>query len=103
MHPETAGLLDQHQERRLERILRIMRVGQHAPADPQHHRSVPLEQNRERQLRSLATAGRKPLQKLPVRQLTDRTHVEERAKLPNDDPVLSDRHRRGSPPDCCLR
>ena len=103
MHPESPRLLDQHQERRLERILRVVPVGQHAPADPQHHRSVPLEQDRERQFRSLATAGRKPLQKLPVGQLTDRTHVEERAKLPNDDSVLSDRHRRGSPPYCWSR
>jgi hypothetical protein len=102
-HPETRGFLDQDQKSGLEGILRVVRVGQHAPADPQDHRSVPLEQDRERQRGSLAPAGRKPFQELPVRPFPDRSQVEERAKLPDDRPVLSDRHRRDSPPAACSR
>jgi hypothetical protein len=96
-HPETAGLLDQHQEGRLKGVLRVVRVGQHAPADSQDHRSMPLEQRGEGEVGSLASAGRKPLQKLPVGQLPDRAHVEERAQLPDDNSVPSDRHGRDSP------
>ena len=98
-HPEAAGLLDQDQERGLEGILRVVRVGEHAPADAQDHRPVPLDQDREGQLGRLAAVGREPLQELAVGQLADRPHVEERAKLSQGGPVLSDRHELDSPRD----
>ena len=91
-HPERPGLLDQDQERGLEGILCIVRVDQHAPADAQDHRPVPLDQDREGQLGRLAPVGREPLQELAVGQVPDRPHVEERAELSEDRPILSDRH-----------
>ena len=48
--PEPAALADQDEERGLERVLGVVRVAQHAAADPQHHRPVPLDQGRERRL-----------------------------------------------------
>ena len=97
-HPEGPGLPDQDQERRLERILGVVRVGQDAPADAQDHRPMPLDQDREGQLGRLAPIGREPLQELPVGQLADRPDVEERAELPEDSPILSDRHDWVPPP-----
>ena len=96
-HPEAAGLLHQHQEGGLEGILRVLGgIGQHAPADAQDHRSMPLDQDREGQLGRLAPAAGEPLQELSIGQLPDRPHAEERAKLPDDCPILSERH--GSKP-----
>ena len=97
-HPERPGLADQDQERGLEGILGVVRIIQHAPADAQHHRPMPLHQDREGQLGGLAPVGREPLQELSVRQVPDRPHVEERAELPEDSPILSDRHDWVSPP-----
>ena len=42
------GLPDQHEERRLECIVGIVRVAQQAPADPQNHRSMPRDNRFER-------------------------------------------------------
>ncbi len=98
-HPEPARPLHQDQERGLEGVLRVVRVGQHAPADPHDHRPVALDQDREGQLGGLAAVGGEPLQELAVGQLADRTHVEERPELPPDGPVLADGHRWDPPPD----
>ena len=78
--------------------MRVVRVGQHATADAQDHRAMPLHQDREGQLGGLAPVGREPLQELSVRQLPDRPEIEERAKLPEDSPVLADRHSLDPPP-----
>ena len=88
-HPECPGLLDQDQEGGLKGILPVVRVDQHATADAQDHRSMPLDQDREGQLGGLAPAGREALQELAVGQVPDRSHVEEGAKLPEDRPILS--------------
>ena len=45
---ERASLARQDQEGRLERVLRILLVGQHPPAHAQHHRPVPPQQPLER-------------------------------------------------------
>ena len=47
---DRASLLDQDQERRLERVLGVVGVAQHAPADVQHERPVPGDQGGERGL-----------------------------------------------------
>ena len=85
-HPQSPSLLDQDEKRRLKGILGVVRVGQNAPAHPQDHRPVSLDQGREGQLGRLAAAGREPLQKLTVGQLSDRPHIKERAKLPDSQP-----------------
>ncbi len=46
--PDRANLLDQHEERCLERILGIGRVRQHSPADAEDHWAVPTKQHLER-------------------------------------------------------
>ena len=85
-HPEPARPLHQDQERGLEGVLGVVRVSQHAPADPQDHRPVPLHQDREGQLGGLAPVGGEPLQELAVGQLADRADVEERPELPAGPP-----------------
>jgi hypothetical protein len=59
---------------------------------------MPLHQDREGQFGGLAPVGRKPFQELAVGQVPDRPHVEERAELPEDSPILADRHDWVSPP-----
>jgi hypothetical protein len=41
---DRAGLAEQHEEGRLERVLGLVRVAQDPPADAEHHRAVPLDQ-----------------------------------------------------------
>ena len=67
-HPEGASLADQDQERRLECVLGVVRVGQDAPADALHHRPVPLDQDREGELGGVIPIGREPFQELAVGQ-----------------------------------
>ena len=45
---DGVGLANEHEERRLERILRGVYVGQHPAADAQYHRPMPLQQQGER-------------------------------------------------------
>ena len=59
---------------------------------------MPLDQDREGELGGVIPVGREPFQELAVGQLTDATHVEERAELPEDSPILSDRHNWETPP-----
>ena len=59
---------------------------------------MPLDQDREGQLSHLAPIGREPLQELAVRQLPDSSQVEERAEVPANSPIPSDRHDWKSPP-----
>ena len=75
--PEPAGLPDQDQEGRLEGVLRVVRVGQHAPADAEDHRAMPLDQGREGQLGGLGGARRESFQELAVRQARARAALEE--------------------------
>ena len=76
-----AGPSDQHEERGLERILRIVRITEDLPADPQDHRSVPVYQGREARLRGLLVSRQERFQKLPVGQVPDHAQVAECGKL----------------------
>ena len=96
--PEGAGPPDQDQERGLEGILRVTRLDQDAPADPEDHRPMPLHQGREGPLGRVPPAGREPLQELAIGQVADHPQGEQRADLAEDFPILSDRHGRNSPP-----
>ena len=60
---DRAGLAEQDQECRLERVLGLVRVAQDAPADAQHHRAV---QGHERGERRLVTTAHEPLEQRPV-------------------------------------
>ncbi len=59
---------------------------------------MPLHQDGEGQLGDVAPVGRELLQELSVRQVADRAHVEERAELSEDSPILADRHDSVPPP-----
>jgi hypothetical protein len=91
-HPKSAGFPYQDEESGLEGILRIMRVGQHSATDAQHHRPVPLDKERERLFGGKIPIGGEPFQELAVRQLLRRTHVIKRSELPENSPIVSDRH-----------
>ena len=91
-HPERARLAHQHQKRGLKRILDVVRVAQHAPADSQHHRSMPLDQRRERRLGHFAMSRRELLEQLPVRQSADGPNIEKHAQVPRGHRRLSSCH-----------
>ncbi len=74
-----------------------MRVAQDAAAYSQDHGPMALDQGRERQLGRLAIAAGESLQELTIRQFPDRPQIEEYAKLPDDSPMLADRHVRDAP------
>ena len=97
-NPETAGFLNQNQECRLERVLPVVGVDKLGAADAQDHRAVALDQGLESQLSGLAPAGRKPREQLPVRELPDCPHVEERTQLPQDGSILPCLHGSGPRP-----
>ena len=96
-NPEVAGLLDQDQECGLKCVLGIMWVDELCSADAQNHRAVALDQRLESQFRDFEAAGRKPLQQLPVRKVSDCPDVEERAQLPSDGSILPGLHRSDPP------
>ena len=66
----------QHQESRLERVIRIMAIVHQRSAEPPHHRPVPLDQDLERRLRirviTVAISGHEPIEKLAVGQAAQR-------------------------------
>ena len=64
---------------------------------------MPFDERRKRQLGRLTTPGRKPFEKLTVRQLPDRSQVEHGPELPPDSPLLSRRHAFTPVPRAWLR
>ncbi len=61
----------QDQERRLEGVLDLVPVAEHGSADAKHHRAVPSQEGRERQLGGLVVlvqARGEPIQQLVVAQ-----------------------------------
>src|SRR5262249_10544185 len=46
--PQAPALVQQDQEGGLEGVLSVVGVGQDAPADPQHHRPVPVQERLKR-------------------------------------------------------
>ena len=60
---DRPGLADQDEERRLEGVLRVVRVAQHAAADPQDHRPVPAQDSLEGRL---VPAAGEPVEELPL-------------------------------------
>ena len=95
-HPERTGLLNQDQESGLKGVFHVVRVEEHAPANPHDQGTMPLDQRRKRLLGSVPRMGCKPLQELSVGQLTGRSHRQQRAELPQD-PLIVSRHHRPIP------
>ena len=62
----AAGPADQHQERGLEGVVGVVRVAQDAPADAQHHGSVPAHEDGKG---GLVMPGQETLEQLAVRQV----------------------------------
>jgi len=75
-HPEAASLLDKDQERGLECILAVVWIVEHAPADAQDHRSMPLDQGCERQFGGLAALGREDFEELTIGQISNGAQFE---------------------------
>jgi hypothetical protein len=76
----------QHQKRGLERVLGVLFVVQHLPADPQDQGTVPLHQGSKR---SLLAAGGKALQQLAVGQALDRFGSDQFLNVSDDCSQLS--------------
>ena len=68
---------DQCEERRLKGILGVVRVVEHAPAEPQHHRPVPRHQRLERRI----LAVEEPPQQLAVGQRSQGPGAEQRLQV----------------------
>lgn len=70
-------LASQNEERRLQRILGVVVIPQHAATDAPDHRTVAVDRHRKD---GVLPASQETLQELPVRQPTKRAHLEEGLK-----------------------
>ena len=86
--------MGQEQEGGLEGVLRVLDVPEHAPADGEHHRPVPPQQQGEC---FLLMPLRKPLQKLTVGLFLGSPDSGKLADVPNDQAQLRVRHESDSP------
>ncbi len=68
--------MSQHKKRSLERILGIVQILEHAPADPENHRTVTDHQLLEGGFPGLVPLGDEPVQELHIVQRPDRAQVE---------------------------
>jgi hypothetical protein len=92
---QRARPADQDQERRLERILHVVRIVEQPPADAQDHRAVPRHDRLKRDLVALA---REPRQELPLRQTRYGPPAEQPLNRPQNAPgPLTNRHFRATP------
>ena len=78
---DRPGLLDQDEEGGLKRVGDVVRIIQHAPADAQHHRPVPVEDRLEGRPVAL---GQEPIEELGLAQPGDRPRPEEVAQRIDD-------------------
>ena len=80
-NPETACLLDEDQEGRLECVVGFEPAGEQASTDAENHRSMALDQDGKRQLGGLAAIRCEALEELAVGQVAHDPDVEERFEL----------------------
>ena len=64
----VSPLRTQDEERRLEGVVGVVLVREHAAAGAEHHRPVPLDQAANASSAASPRSGREPLQQLPVSQ-----------------------------------
>ena len=81
---ERPRFADQDQERRLECVVDVMRIGEPATADPQDHRAVPLDEGLQGQF---VAVGHEPIQELAFVQAGDAPALEEPVDLPESCPI----------------
>ena len=62
----------------MERVLGVMRIVEHASANAQDHRSVPLDQSLEGWIDRLARPGRELVEQLTIGKPPDDANVPER-------------------------
>jgi hypothetical protein len=86
MIPHRTRTPNQHQKRRLKRILRIMLVAHHRAAYPQNHRPVPLDDRRERELRVLGLALGGSPEQLSVSQVANSPLAKQSLNMPERRP-----------------
>ena len=67
--PDRAPLPRQHEKCRLKHVLRIVMLVQHMTTNPQHHRSVAIDQSPERFLRLGFLAAQELVEQVLVREL----------------------------------
>ena len=80
--PDRPGLLHQHQERSLEGVLGLVRVLDHAAAEPQYHRPMPGDQHAECLLSRRAGLVQEAVEQLSVGQSAQGADVEQCIERP---------------------
>src|SRR5262249_3204048 len=94
---DRAAPAHQDQERRLERILRVVRIAEDPAADVQHDWPVAFHQRGEGGLGPLAPL-QEPIQKLAVRPVPDRPYLVERLESLQRNGFPRPAHHRLDPP-----
>jgi hypothetical protein len=89
------GLAGQDEESGLKRVLGVVPVAQHAPANAQNHRAVSSQQGPKRGLVVLLD---KTLEQIPVRQLS-RDRLDPKAEVLEDGSDIAVDHCRRLPED----
>ena len=97
LHPERSRLFGQHEEGGLEGILGGVLVAEHAPADAEDHRPVPLHQGLEGELGAVLGPVGEPRQELGIRQPGEGAQVPQPMNL-TEQSGASARHVRSLPP-----
>src|SRR5207248_8871619 len=92
---ELPSPADQHEERRLKRVLDVGLILEHAAADAQDHRPVPGDEGLERRL---VTPFQVALQQLPLGETGNRLAPEDAPEVRKRQPVIP--HRRSPPQGC---
>jgi hypothetical protein len=89
--PHRTESSHKNQERRLKRVISVVRIAEDASTNIQDHRTVAIDQLVERHLRPGAL-GLESIQQLPVGQRSDVAHAKQRAELFVRCAVSSRRH-----------
>ncbi len=91
--PRASGPCGPAREKSPGTRLALVVVAKYAAARPEHHRTMPLDQGRERQLGGFAVISREPLEQLPVGQARGDPRVEQRPQIPPGNRNRLARHR----------
>jgi hypothetical protein len=86
---DRARATDQHEKRRLKRILNVVFVTESAAANSQNHRSMPTDQSGESRL---VRRGDEPLQKIPLAQARDGPFIKDAVKTLQNSPRMKSHH-----------
>lgn len=84
MFANRAGLECQDQKRGLKGILGRLLIIQDATADPQDHRTMPVQDSLESPLRDRAASGHEVFQQLPIAKAAERSHLIKGVEVMNE-------------------